>query len=153
MCLAKLAKDGFVITLKTFLLSQVALVMGVGCLLYFYSNYAALLWSHGLYWYPFILITPGLCCLFSLFMEVMSKNVVGKWLEKILNVLGKYSFEIFLVHALIFDLFAAFFLSVDLKYATNGYWWIVILIVVPACVLFIGVNTLVNNALNKILKK
>lgn len=60
-------------------------------------------WSHALYWYPFILITPGLCVAVSLVMNLLDKNKVTSLIPKALSFVGKYSFEIYLTHILIFD--------------------------------------------------
>lgn len=49
---------------------------------------------YGLWWYPFILITPGMTFIMAKFLEVIKI----KYLFKFLNLLGTYSFEIYLIH-------------------------------------------------------
>ena len=51
----------------------------------------------GLWWYPFILITPGLCLILSTAFRRLPT------LEKILSALGGLSFEIYLVHLLLIN--------------------------------------------------
>ena len=60
-------------------------------------------WTHGLYWYPFILITPGLCVCLSLVSSLLDKCKATSWIVSILSIIGKYSFEIYLTHILIID--------------------------------------------------
>lgn len=61
-----------------------------------------ILWGYGLSWYPGLLIVPGalflLCRVFSLCGRVKALN----WVNRLFDLLGKYSFEIFLVHLLLF---------------------------------------------------
>lgn len=64
----------------------------------------ALLWYHGLYWYPFILITPPLCIAISYIAYYMEKIKVFSWLVKGISLVGKYSFEVYLVHILLIDI-------------------------------------------------
>lgn len=52
------------------------------------------LWHYGLYWYPFLLITPGLCIIIS---------YIGKYMPKCFDGLGNASFEIFLWHIGIYE--------------------------------------------------
>jgi len=59
--------------------------------------------SYGLYWYPFLLVTPGLCILISLVMEIMEKNPVTRIFIRVLDVAGHYSFELYLVHMFLFS--------------------------------------------------
>lgn len=60
-------------------------------------------WKYGLYWYPFILIAPGLCVALSAVMSLLEKSSMTKWIVAVLSFVGKYSFEIYLVHLLIYD--------------------------------------------------
>ena len=52
----------------------------------------------GLWWYPFLLITPGLCLTLSLAMRRLPP------LEKFLSTLGGLSFEIYLVHIMLWHI-------------------------------------------------
>lgn len=58
----------------------------------------------GLFWYPFLLTTPGLCVFLSWGMEKLSKT--GKWLTP-LRVLGESSLEIYLINVGIDDVVKA----------------------------------------------
>ena len=60
-------------------------------------------WKYGLYWYPFILIAPGLCVALSCVMTFLEKSLFTTWIVQVFSFVGKYSFEIYLVHLLIYD--------------------------------------------------
>ena len=61
-------------------------------------------WYHGLYWYPFILITPPLCVGLSYMAHYIGKIKVFNWLIDGISIVGKYSFEVYLVHILLMDI-------------------------------------------------
>lgn len=73
------------------------------CMDYCYRTSPAYLWDYGLYWYPFLLITPGLCIAISLVMGLLERWKVGRWLVLVLTKIGDYSYEICLMHILVFD--------------------------------------------------
>lgn len=79
----------------------IAFVVGNGILGYSYFKLNNLLDSKGLYYYPFIFISPAICYGISVLFERFRKLLV---IEEILNMLGKSSFEIYLTHILIFEL-------------------------------------------------
>ena len=55
-------------------------------------------WPYGLYWYPFILITPPLCVIISYISLLLEKCKITKVLLRLLDLCGSYSFEIYLLH-------------------------------------------------------
>lgn len=84
--------------------SLICIVLSGGALLYTRRMYAHHLWTHGLYWYPFILFTPGACILISAVMEFLERFPVSRYLHRILTWFGQYSFELYLVHIFVFQL-------------------------------------------------
>lgn len=86
-------------------------VIGTILLLLCIYRYEETLWAYGTWWYPFLLITPGLCFLLSMLMEFAGKFKLGRILLKILKWLGTASFEIYLLHIALFD-------------AAPGYMWL-----------------------------
>ena len=94
-----------------------------------------------------------MCMLISIAMEKIIAFKVGTYVEKVLAVLGSYSFEIFLVHALMFDIYRAFFIATDPKYNWDMYWYIVIFLITPCCIAFIALNKFINKMLNIIKEK
>lgn len=67
----------------------------VACIEFFPSS---VLFEYGLWWYPFLLITPGLC--FGL--SIVSERVPA--LDRIFSPLGSISFELYLVHVLLIEI-------------------------------------------------
>lgn len=74
------------------------LVLGAWLLVTALNDYGEYLWSHGLHWYPFILITPPACMFISLLMWGLEKTVVLKPVAWLFDLMGNYSLEMYLVH-------------------------------------------------------
>ena len=85
-----------------------AAVAGLLLLRYFYAYQPDYLWFHGLYWYPFILITPGLCLLISALFHLTRRLPPSRWLAAALAKAGECSFEMYLSHILCFDLYRTY---------------------------------------------
>ena len=60
--------------------------------------FADLVWSHGLAWYPMLLIAPGLCVAVAAVSAWLDRFVAGRGINKVLGFLGGITFEIYLVH-------------------------------------------------------
>ncbi len=82
-----------------------AVVVGIMLLYAFFNDpeLKTMRWTHGLYWYPFILIAPGLCVVLSCIMMLIDKSKATSWIVAMFSAIGKYSFEVYLVHLLIYD--------------------------------------------------
>jgi len=79
--------------INSFSLYSIALVSLV-LLLFVKHVYPEWLWNDGLYWYPFIGITPGLC----LFVVYVLEKTKPAYVLKVLSFLGALSLEIYLLH-------------------------------------------------------
>lgn len=100
---AKLAHRGYVLTKKDCLLLGMLSACGLILLLYFYNAWTGALWYCGLYWYPFVLIVPGICVFLSILAEKMENYSGIRGLYKLLEVVGVYSFEVYLVHIFLYE--------------------------------------------------
>ena len=60
-------------------------------------------WHYGLWWYPFILIVPGLVWNLGIVGDALKKLNLGEKFASFVGELGKASFEIFLWHLFIFE--------------------------------------------------
>ena len=112
-------------------------IMGMQCfsgfflLLMAYQFAPHLLWSHGLHWYPFILITPPLCVALSLLSQ-SCKNIKGiSLVPTTLSLIGNYSFEIYLLHIPLFQVLPL----IIAQYGLQNYSWLVWTIGVVALVI------------------
>lgn len=102
----------------------------------------------GLWWYPFILIAPGLCILISLIADWLTKNRFGNRITSLLALCGDYSFELFLGH---FVLFEALKKLIDLGYIANAWYvWIgTTLIAIPIAVIMRKLSEFILKKINK----
>ena len=83
---------------------SILFVFGVAVLGISYFYFEPFMLDYGLYWYPFIFITPPLCLHISLISACFEKNkVLSKVLDGIAWV-GKISFELYLVHIFVVDI-------------------------------------------------
>ena len=77
--------------------------------LYFSVIYAPqFMESHGLAWYPFILITPPLCIGISFLLHFIEKAKITAPVMAFLKLCGNYSFELYLIHLLLIPLISLF---------------------------------------------
>ncbi|MBQ8057557.1 MAG: acyltransferase [Ruminococcus sp.] len=103
MVFAKSSKDGVKLGYKNMIPYTLAMIAGFVLLWVSFEYLSDYRWNNGLYWYPFILITPGLCVCLSFIMSLLDKSKFTSWIVSLLSLVGKYSFEVYLVHILIYD--------------------------------------------------
>lgn len=103
MLFAKSCKNQKTLSVLKFAAYLAITVLGFVLLWVAFHQFREYRWKNGLYWYPFIMITPGLCVGVSLLMNLFEKSKFTSWIVKVLSFIGKYSFEIYLTHILIFD--------------------------------------------------
>jgi len=82
---------------------NISLVIGLAVIYLFITNPPVDLWHYGMYWYPFILIAPGLALDLGLLSNTLKKSPLGNKLNSLLSLIGDSSFEIFLIHLLIIE--------------------------------------------------
>lgn len=117
--------------------------IGVLLLVFFIRYCETKLWVYGLWWYPFILITPGLCLLISIICGLLDKIKPGQFLLKVLNCIGNHTFEIYLVHILLFDIFN-YCVKKEYLWNCNRNWILLLLLTGVASALFALGNMLVH---------
>lgn len=133
MFMAKEADKGARISMPGFTASLAAMAAGVVALWYCRETHHNLLWDYGLWWYPFILITPGLCFLISGVAQQMEKSSIGKRVLGIVSVIGNDTFEIYLVHMLLFDIYENDLIANNILPDKTIYWLVTILAIIPGC--------------------
>ncbi len=102
ICAARTGMDHPELSGKELLLALIFAGLGIGILCYVNFFHNSLLWTRGLYWLPFALITPGLCYLLSLAAIWLEKTPL-KFLVRFGCHLGKYTLSLCLTHVLGFD--------------------------------------------------
>ena len=105
MLFARFCKKDGDLSGKTVLILSLISVIGMVLLWLSYHFFRDYLWAYGLHWYPFLLIVPGLCMLISYVFHGISKWRMGRFTASVLAVIGDYSFEIYLVHVMVFEIF------------------------------------------------
>ena len=119
---------------KDILLYIITMIVGIGMYFLFQFEFKDYLWKYGLYWYPFILITPGICMMISLVMSILERVKWCGCIKKILELVGEYSFEIYLVHMLVFKGTKYLIETMSMVPNINGTWFVSSVIVVCGCV-------------------
>ena len=98
-----ISKD-YILSKKSIIMYILISIIGVATLMFFYTHYSKYMWSYGLYWYPFILITPGLCIIISIIFSYIDSKKIGKYINKFFNVIGNNTFEAYLTHIFLFSI-------------------------------------------------
>lgn len=132
MVYAKLAKQGLTLNKKSHFFHGLAMVIGLAVLWLAFRYTPGRLWSHGLYWYPCILIAPGFCVFLSMLSEKIQNAPVLRLLYRGLSILGIYSFEFYLVHIFFFESLVPA-LAAKLPFDTGNLYWLLSLIPVGIC--------------------
>ncbi len=104
MCVARLSTEKEKLTKMNVTVVLAAMLVGIVLIYIFNKFFETYLWNLGLYWYPFILIVPGLCLIISVLANFIEKFSVGKFVVSCLNKLGKYTLEIYFVHIFVFEI-------------------------------------------------
>ena len=106
---------------------------GVLLLAVFFKLFPTCLWSHGLYWYPFIFITPPLCMAVSYVLILMEKRNFAKPIVSLLSLCGNYSFELYLVHILLLSVISFLIGRFNLSNYSNYVWAVGVIPLVIGC--------------------
>lgn len=85
---------------------NIIFVVGIVLLVVFFKYLNKYLWKYGLYWYPFILITPAFCFYLSKGFNYISKR--GKSILNIIKWFGEHSLELYLFHFTIYRVIIIF---------------------------------------------
>lgn len=114
-----------------------------GILLMYLSNtYAGgHMMNWGLWWYPFLLIVPGVCLLLSVLCLTLEK--LCHWVIALLTILGGCSFELYLIHLTVND-GITYLMEQDIYQPNNSFWCILI-----ACCC--GVSALLHKLMKPVL--
>jgi peptidoglycan/LPS O-acetylase OafA/YrhL len=130
----------------------VSSIIGVICLEICFDKYSNLLWNYGLYWYPFLLITPGLCYVISMITIGLERFKLGEIIIKIITTIGGASFEVYLTHIFVLDLYKVIFEDPDtFKNSNRGIFTTLISVVLLTIFLQIvskGVRKITNIVMN-----
>lgn len=105
----------------------IPIIPGIALLYYFKVQVVWDRWSYGLYWYPFILIVPGVSFLLCKLAAAQDRNIITSKINRFMELLGDASFEIFLIHVGLFEL-----LQVNGATYPTAFWWLMFIIAMAA---------------------
>ena len=124
------------IAVKQITICILAMLLGtavIGVTKKFYSDY---LWSYGWHWYPFILVTPGLCMCISYTVRKMERLSILRVIPQMLETIGKNSFELYLLHIPMIDIFKFLLMQYHLSECGNWIWLLYFAMMPFCCILF-----------------
>lgn len=126
-----------------------AMITGMIGLLISFLFFEEYLDSYGLLWYPFILIIPGLCFIISYIIS----GILAVWpkskLIAIFKLLGKHTFEVYLVHIFLFDAFDKLVGDGRIK-ENNAIWFLIIIMIIPVSMLLTFMTGMVKKCFYRI---
>lgn len=99
------------VSVKKILYLLLRSALGGALLALFAMKFSSRLWTCGLFWYPFMLITPGLSYGISLVCAETAGFPAAKKMISWLDRLGKLSLEIYFVHFFCFELLNSYLAS------------------------------------------
>lgn len=126
------------------IIGSVALYIG-------FAKYKDLLWPYGIYWYPFILITPFFCYTVSIISSKIEKYKPMTYILNIIIYIGHISYELYLMHIFLF--------SVIGNYIKSGYGegandkWIKLIIFTFPCAIALHYISIAVNRVIKIMSR
>ena len=120
MVFARMCREERSLTPKGLTIALVLSALGFVLMRFCTGHFESILWSYGLHWYPFLLITPGLCIALSLAGLLLEKVKFSKILTAPLETMGKYSFELYLIHVPLYEFLRP--LLRELPYPRNLMW-------------------------------
>ena len=136
-----------VLTKKQMLVAILAMLAGTALLILFKVSVDGTgMWNYGLNWYPFIMITPGLCLCLSWAAMKMDGIRCLAWIPKAMGIVGKYSFELFLLHAFVFSLVRMGIDKWNLHPYSNRIWLAVLVLLPLMLICFRWYVRMVNRA-------
>ena len=129
---------------KSITFFNILMVIGFAVLygsLHYLSGY---LWNYGLWWYPFFLIAPGLSLDLGLLANLLDRTKVTSFIKRAVELCGKASFEIYLIHIAVFEYAKA-------HWEMNGMKWL--LLYFTAMIAGICYEKLIHLIKDRIIKK
>lgn len=98
---------------------NVLMFAGFAILYLCFVKLSGYMWTYGLWWYPFVIIAPGLAMDLGCLAQWLQKSKAGNLLRCGINAVGEASFEIFLWHIGLFE-------YVKPRFEMNGIRWLIL---------------------------
>lgn len=98
---------------------NILMLAGFAILYLCLTKLSGYMWTYGLWWYPFVMIAPGLALDLGCLAQWLQKSKAGNILRRGINAAGEASFEIFLWHIGLFG-------YVKPRLEMNGIRWLIL---------------------------
>lgn len=118
---------------KDVVLLILSFVLGIGSLAASFVFAQQYLWTRGLHWYPFILITPPLCFAISYVLMILERTKITRLIGAFLSLCGDYSFELYLIHIPVFAVLPDVISKLNLSSVSTWGWAMGVVCVGFAC--------------------
>lgn len=136
MCFARLSLEkDYKLSKKDIIILIILMLIGFIILKISFNKYLSYLSKYGLFWYPYILITPGLCITISLLCNLIDTKKIGNLIVKLFNYIGNNTFELYLTHLLVFNIVKLMYSYTIIKSNSNILWLISIMISIVCAIL------------------
>lgn len=153
MVFAQMCKQNKKITPNNVIGLIIAFLIGIISILAFKKFAASYLWSYGLFWYPFILITPPFCMAVSSISMRLEKTKWTKPIVSFLSLCGDYSFELYLVHVLLIDCIRFLISTFEITQLSPLIWIIGGILLFAGCVMLRHFSAFLSRLLAKYCSK
>ena len=153
MIFAKKSIEGQKLSKQNGLILGISFCIGIFTLAFSALFLRDILWSHGFWWYPFIFLTPGLCVILTYIMSFIEKNKILSKFKKVIDLIGRYSFEFHLVHILMFDIIEDCITKFNLQKYSYLCWTVGIIVVSVSCILLKKLTDCVIKLLDRVSKQ
>ena len=150
---AKYAKRGYVLNIKDLVFHAVLLTAGLVLVKFSMRYDGSIRWDYGLYWYPFVVLVPSLCILFSYAISLVKNIKVFDWMYRFLCLIGIYSFETYLVHLFLYEGLMPGIVEQYKHINDQILWWGTIPVVIIGTFLLNRIAGLLSKGLSKIAAK
>ena len=152
MITAKVLSSEEKISLKFILLYIALFIIGL-CLLelikFKFRNISLL---YGLLWYPFIFTAPGACILLSILAFHTEKYCIAKKIIDFFSFIGNYTFEIFLIHIFLFNIYDNLVKSSKLSADKIDAYIFIIVLIIPCTVILVLISNGIKHLANRNIK-
>ena len=149
MLFADICQQSKQISVRCVVVASLSFVVGILSLAVFCKFFPEHLWSYGLYWYPFIFITPSLCMAISYCLIRIEKWHFAKPIISFLSLCGNYSFELYLIHILLISLISLLIERFNLSDQSYFIWAVGILPLAIGCFSLRRLTLLFNRLFRK----
>ncbi|MCR5494391.1 MAG: acyltransferase [Treponema sp.] len=148
MVISKYLSENDELSCKNILILFVSFIFGLFLLELVKAKFKSIALQTGLLWYPFIFVVPGGCITLSVIASYFDKFYIFNKINRFFSWLGNYTFEVFLTHLFLFDLYGNL-VSKNIVSSDNLMFYIFIIILIIPCSFLLS---LISKIIKKVIK-